>query len=68
MNGKVQFERLHVDMFTLVSQPVIDRFLQIKDNNTFVYLGPIKEQPKKSEDEDEDEDEDTGSLEKKKPD
>eukprot|EP00347_Sterkiella_histriomuscorum_P011077 403373840 len=52
LNGKVQFERLHVDMFNLVSQPIVDRFLQVKDNNTFVYLGPLREEPKRQPDED----------------
>lgn len=66
LNGKVQFERLHVDMFTLVSQPVVDRFLQIKDNNLFVYLGPLKEEPPKR-DEDDEEEEDQPQAKKEEP-
>jgi len=61
MTGKMQFERIHMDVFSNVQFPVVDRFLQVANNNTFVYMGPVlnkelkewKRRPKKKKDDDE---------------
>ena len=41
--GKINFERLHMDLMNNVQIPIIDRFIQVRDNNTFAYMGPERE-------------------------
>ncbi|CDW80283.1 UNKNOWN [Stylonychia lemnae] len=68
--GKIQFDSLHHEIFANVQFPVIDRMLQLANNNSFVYMGPVltkelkekySKKPKKDDDDEEEEEDEAAN-------